>query len=92
MMQECISITGIGSISPLGSTQVEIWKKYTNSAHYFNQKKNTEYTASLSLKTQQEVEALKNSNSKYKNLDNSVLYAIIAARKAVKNANWKHES
>ena len=92
MMQECISITGVGSISPLGSTQIEIWKNYTDSSHYFTKENNTEYTAPLSLNAQQEVEALKKSNSKYKNLDNSVLYAILAARNAVENANWKEES
>ena len=91
-MQECISITGVGSISPLGSTQIEIWKNYTDSSHYFTKENNTEYTAPLSLNAQQEVEALKKSNSKYKNLDNSVLYAILAARNAVENANWKEES
>ncbi len=95
MMQECISITGLGSVSPLGNTQAEIWEHYTNDSHCFQAEtihnKNV-YTASLSLKAQQEIAALRNANSKYKNLDNSVLYAIIAARNAVKNANWKQES
>ncbi|WP_298417168.1 beta-ketoacyl synthase N-terminal-like domain-containing protein [uncultured Kordia sp.] len=92
MMQECISITGMGSISPLGSTLIEIWKNYTNSDNFFNKEKSTEYSAPLSLKAQQEVNVLKESNSKYKNLDNSVLYAIIAARNAIKHANWESEN
>jgi len=36
-----------------------------------------------------QVEALRNSESKYKNLDDSVLYAILASRKAIENAGWK---
>ncbi|WP_046757715.1 beta-ketoacyl synthase N-terminal-like domain-containing protein [Kordia jejudonensis] len=91
-MQECISITGMGSISPLGSTAIEIWENYTNLSHCFRKENHAEYTASLSQNAQQEVAALKKSNSKYKNLDNSVLYAIIAARSAVKNAGWTAES
>lgn len=90
-MQDCISITGIGSISPLGSTQIEIWKNYTNSSHYFKKENSAVFTAPLSVKAAEEITALKNSNSKYKNLDNSVLYAILASRSAIKNANWTQE-
>ncbi|MGK0324605.1 MAG: 3-oxoacyl-(acyl-carrier-protein) synthase [Psychroserpens sp.] len=39
------------------------------------------------LKT--DIEQLRMSNSKYKALDNSVLYAIFSARNAIKNAGWK---
>ncbi|WP_430411432.1 beta-ketoacyl synthase N-terminal-like domain-containing protein [Kordia sp.] len=91
-MQECISITGLGSISPLGTSAIEIWENYTKSSHCFSKENDDEYTAALSEKTKEEVERLKSSNTKYKNLDNSVLYAIIAARNAVKNANWNTES
>jgi 3-oxoacyl-(acyl-carrier-protein) synthase len=91
MMQDCISITSIGSISPLGSTQSEVWENYTNTAHFFQKENSETYTALLSEKAQQEIQNLKDSNSKYKNLDNSVLYAIIASRVAMKNAQWKKE-
>lgn len=92
MMQECISITGLGSISPLGTTLTEIWEKYTNPSHCFIKENTTEYTAPLAQEAKQQVNVLKNTNNKYKNLDHSVLYAIIAARNAVKNANWTQES
>ena len=92
MMQECISITGMGSISPLGIKVAEIWQKYIDSSHCFTKENTTEYTASLSKNAQLEVEKLKSTNTKYKSLDNSVLYAIVAARNAVKNAGWIQES
>ncbi|WP_205318063.1 beta-ketoacyl synthase N-terminal-like domain-containing protein [Kordia sp. SMS9] len=94
-MHDCISITGLGSVSPLGNTQAEIWKNYLNNSHCFQQKtiQDTKvYTASLSATAEAAVTALKNSNSKYKNLDNSVLYAMIASRIAIENAGWKNES
>ncbi|PZQ77076.1 MAG: beta-ketoacyl synthase, partial [Flavobacterium johnsoniae] len=36
-----------------------------------------------------EIAKLRDSESKYKNLDESVLYAILASRKAIENAGWK---
>lgn len=95
MMHDCISITGLGSVSPLGNTSAEIWKHYTNNSHFFQSKKigsTTIYTAPLSTTATTAVEALKKSNSKYKNLDNSVLYAILASRIAVENAGWTSEN
>ncbi|MFK7747037.1 MAG: beta-ketoacyl synthase N-terminal-like domain-containing protein [Kordia sp.] len=94
-MHDCISITGLGSVSPLGNTQAEIWKNYTNNFHCFQQEtiqQKSICTAPLSATSEAVVMALKNSNSKYKNLDNSVLYAILASRIAIKNANWNDEN
>ena len=45
--------------------------------------------APISIELQAEVSALRNSDSKYKALDNSVLYAILASRQALKNAGWQ---
>jgi len=45
-------------------------------------------TASLSKKLLLEVEALKASNTNYKHLDNSVLFALLASRQAVHKAGW----
>ncbi|WP_170293881.1 beta-ketoacyl synthase N-terminal-like domain-containing protein [Kordia antarctica] len=94
-MHDCISITGLGSISPLGSTQAEIWEHYTKDSHCFQAEtinNKSMYTAPLSIAAAAEIQTLKNSNSKYKNLDNSVLYAIVASRIAIKNAGWTPEN
>ncbi|WP_298898465.1 beta-ketoacyl synthase N-terminal-like domain-containing protein [uncultured Psychroserpens sp.] len=87
-MQHPISITAIASISPLGSLPDEIWKNYTNTNHFFT-KKEGNLIAKISTETKKEIDTLKQSNSKYKTLDDSVLFAIYASRQAVTNANWK---
>ena len=95
MMHDCISITGLGSVSPLGSTPTEIWEHYTKDSHCFQTEtinNQQVYIAPLSVATKVEIETLKNSNSKYKNLDHSVLYAILASRIATKNAGWAAEN
>lgn len=90
-MKEPISITAINSISPLGNSLEEAWKNYQRSNHTikkknFNGKK--VFVSELSASAKTEMKALKKSESKYKNLDDSVLFAIYASRKAVENARW----
>lgn len=95
MMQDCISITGLGSVSPLGNTQAEIWKNYLKKTHCFKAETSNHkpiFTAPLLQSAEAGIQALKNSNSKYKNLDNSVLYAILASRIAIENAQWNDET
>jgi len=85
-----VSITSIGSISPLGKTSEEVWKNYISNDHFFHLKGSGDeasWVGDLSEELQKEVEELRSENSKYRNLDNSVLYAILAARSAFKNFN-----
>lgn len=91
-MKEPISITAINSISPLGISLEEAWKNYQHSNHnikqkIFNGKKF--YVSELPANAKEEIRALKKSESKYKNLDDSVLFAIYASRNAIENAGWK---
>lgn len=91
-MQEPISITAINSISPLGISLEDAWKNYQLSNHNIDQKKFNDkkvFVSELSATAKEEIRALKKSDSKYKNLDDSVLFAIYASRQAVKNARWK---
>jgi 3-oxoacyl-(acyl-carrier-protein) synthase len=87
-----ISITAIASLSALGNNQDAIWKSYQSNQHCFvatafgNQ---NALVAPLDAASKQEIEALKNSDQKYKSLDNSVLFAIAASRKATIDAGWK---
>jgi 3-oxoacyl-[acyl-carrier-protein] synthase II len=93
-LQKPISITAISSLSALGSTQDVIWKNYLNDAHCITEKAFENFTglvAQIPEEDRLEIEELKHSDSKYKNLDNSVLYALSIARKAIKKANWKAE-
>jgi len=86
-MQQPISITSIASISPLGTTPEHIWNNYKNNNHFFT-KRDKNWVAELALEQKTEIDNLRHSNPKYKALDDSVLFAVFASRKAVKNAKW----
>lgn len=87
-----ISITALASISALGSNPDDIWKAYLNEEHHISKKEFTSFSAlvvELSEKERKEIELLRNSDTKYRNLDDSVLYGIYVSRKAVKIAGWQ---
>lgn len=91
-MKKPICITAIASISPLGISLVDIWAAYQNTDSLFTEKKfgeGSEWLAPLSEKGRETVRKIRKSDTKYKNLDDSVLYAIFASRNAVIAAKWK---
>ena len=91
-MKNPISITSISSISPLGNSLDDIWNNYLNSNHCFSKTSlfDTEVLVSkLPVSAKKEIKALRASDSKYKSLDDSVLFAIYTSRKAVEQAGWK---
>lgn len=93
-MTEPISLTAISSISPAGNSLEEIWENYQGNDHSFIRKKygdGMEWVAPLSRSAKLEIKDLKNSDSKYKNLDDSVLFAIYVSRRAIQSAGWKSE-
>jgi len=77
----------MSSISPLGNTAEDIWNNYKNDHHFFT-KKDGNWVAELSSELKTEINNLRRSNSKYKALDDSVLFAIYTSRQAVENAKW----
>ena len=90
-MQKPISITAISSLSALGSDQDSIWKNYLKDTHFITKMDFQNFTAlvaQISKEDQLEIEQLKESDTKYKHLDDSVIYALFVARKAIKKANW----
>ena len=87
-LSETISITAFASISALGNNPLEIWNNYLNDNHLLHQNNQGNWIAGLDEASKNEIEALKKSDSRYKSLDNTVLFAIIASRQAVKNAGW----
>ncbi len=90
-MQKPISITAIASISPLGKTLDDAWKSYLNNAHCITEKSfgnEKHLVAEIPSEAKQAIETLRQSDNKYKSLDDTVLYAIYASRQAVKNAGW----
>lgn len=90
-MSQTISITAIASVSPLGNESDTIWNKYQNlnasfQSRFLDQKET--WVGSLDEDSKAQVAALRQSDSKYKSLDNSVLYAMLASRKAIAKAGW----
>lgn len=94
-MKKPISITAIASISPLGGSLKEAWTEYQKSAHLFIQKNfndSLEWIAPLNEASKSQIEILRKSDAKYKNLDDSVLFAVYASRNAIESARWQNES
>lgn len=95
ILPKTISITAVTSISPLGNEPKTIWESYLNGEHCFTTKyldhKNT-LVASLDANSNEIISALRTSDNKYKSLDKSVLFAMAASRKAIKEAGWDHDS
>ncbi|TLP72916.1 beta-ketoacyl synthase N-terminal-like domain-containing protein [Maribacter sp. ACAM166] len=94
-MKEKISITAIASLSPLGSTLEETWEAYHNNEHYFSLEERNgsiSWVAPLAQSGRSLVDELRLSDSKYKKLDDSVLYAMVASRMAVANSGWQIDS
>ena len=92
MLKEPVAITAISSLSSLGSKPKDILEAYQNPKHCLTYKKfgnQSVWVGQLPESEKEELEQLRTSDSKYKNLDNSVLFAIYAARKAIKNLGWK---
>ncbi len=90
-MKAPISISAIRSISPLGLSLEEAWEKYQDSEHYITAKNfdaKEAFVAMLTSEGKEKIISLKNSDQKYKNLDDSVLFAIHASRDAVHQAGW----
>lgn len=90
-----IVITGIGSISALGNSEVEIWSNYTGDKTLISDCcLNTQdlKTGKLSSESETIIKELRKDKIAYRKLDKSVLMAIYSSRIASKNANWKNLS
>jgi len=93
-MNKPIFITSLASVSALGNSQEEIWNHYLNNQHYISEKQfqnSTTLVAQLPSAVKNEIDQLRNADSKYKKLDDSVLFAIYVSRKAVQEAKWNQE-
>ena len=91
-MNSPISITALSSLSALGSAQNQIWDNYLNDNHFITEKQFENFSALVAELNDEDkiaIEELRSSDTKYVNLDDSVLYAIYVSRKAVAEANWK---
>lgn len=90
-----IAITAFSSISPLGNNADQVWKKYLDKKHCFTKQfldQQETSAAVLDPESKKIIEEIRESDSKYKFLDDSVLFALAASRKAVQNAGWKSDA
>ena len=84
----------MGSISPLGSCEEDLWQSYLSNIPFFEgftlgtEKLPIGRITSESLA---KITLLQEENPKYKSLDPSVLYAIYASREALRQAGWNNE-
>ncbi|WP_369048353.1 beta-ketoacyl synthase N-terminal-like domain-containing protein [Tenacibaculum sp. UWU-22] len=91
-MQQPVSITAFASVSALGNNSENSWKNYLNNSHFLTLKQvnsNKVWVGELTEYDKQAIEKIKNSDTKYKNLDPTVLYALYVARKAIKHTQWQ---
>lgn len=91
-MKQAVAITGIGSVSPLGGSLKEAWERYAQPDHCFEYREENGVEiplAPVTLGEAQQIQTLRDSDSKYKDLDDSVLFAIQASRRAVQMAGWQ---
>lgn len=90
-MNTPISITAIASISPLGTSLDATWKSYQSNSHCISEKTysgKSVLVSQISEDAKYEIALLKQSDNKYKTLDDTVLFAIYASRQAIKKAGW----
>ncbi len=95
MLKEPISITALSSISSLGDGSEAVWNSYLDKNHRFSKieiGRQWVWAASLGGEVKKSIEELRQSDHKYKELDDSVLFAIYTARKVIEKSGWKSES
>ncbi|WP_035654099.1 beta-ketoacyl synthase N-terminal-like domain-containing protein [Flavobacterium saliperosum] len=93
-MLKPIAITALASFSSLGSQPESIWEEYLKPTSLIAERQIGSYrvpVASLPTSLQQMVVDLKASDNKYKSLDSSVLYAMLASRSAIRQAGWTED-
>lgn len=94
-MAKTISILSVSTLSSLGADGNAVWQSYLNPETNIREIEIGDHAvpvAALPENLKHEVEALKHSEHKYTHLDDSVLYAILASRKAVEKAGWGNDS
>src|SRR5690606_1672503 len=92
LIDDKISITSIGCISPLVNSTDEVWKNYQFDIHFLTEeqlKGQKAFISELSNESKTKLTKLIEYDNKYKDLDPTVLFAIYASREAVNKAGWK---
>lgn len=89
-MTHPISISSISSISALGHTSQAVWKTYIEKARLFS-KMDGDWVSRISEENEQSISDLIAENHNYKNLDRTVLLAILNGRNCVEGLKFPKE-
>ncbi|QED38286.1 beta-ketoacyl synthase [Antarcticibacterium arcticum] len=90
-MRSPVFIKSIATISSLGNNPGEIWNNYKSSGHFISSHDfggENSPAAFLSMALKKEIEQLKLLNTKFKKLDDSVLFALYVSGIATAKAGW----
>lgn len=88
-MTNPVSILSIGSVSALGSNPAEIWSNYLRKEHSLQKKAFNTAPFWAGCLPQQLKEEIFQLSTEFKQVDDSVLYAVLASRLAVERAGWE---
>lgn len=91
-MQTNISITGMGSISPLGADRANIWRQYLSDKPLLvGQQVGEELlpVGRLQEESYALIREIRQENARYRSVDPTVLYALYASRQALQEAGWE---
>lgn len=80
-MSQSISISAIASVSALGASTEKVWQHYRDGVPLFSEMDGN-MVSKVASEIETEVQNLQHANDRYKNLDRSVLLAILAAKKS----------
>lgn len=90
-----LGIKGMGSISPLGCTDKEVWKAYLREQSFLSKSKHgihEDFMGKLHGASERAVETLKSEHKNYQYLDKTTLLAMYAAKQAFEQSDWEeHE-
>ncbi len=90
-MNQIISITALTTISALGTSPEAVWNAYKKERHFLTVKpfeNKDAWVSEISAAARIEIASLQAEETKYKSLDQSVLYALYASRKALEISKW----
>lgn len=91
MLKAPIYITALSSISALGSDSDAIFEAYQDAGHLLIHKEiggEEAWVGALPKKEREAIDNIRYSDTKYRNLDESVLFAMYVSRKAIEQAGW----
>jgi len=79
-LQPPISISAIASVSAFGASTEKVWQRYRDGVPLFSEFEGT-LISKVASEIETEIQQIKDSNDRYKNVDRTVLLAILAAKK-----------